>query len=179
MIEIWLPVKGYEGLYEVSDLGRVKSLEKTKGKNKMTCPEKIKNPRDNTYGYLFLTLSKNSDKKNIYVHRLVADAFIGDITGKEINHKDGDKHNNTPSNLEIVTRLQNEQHAWATGLKNMTGKNHFASKPVKQYNLLGHLLAVFESGSLAAKATGLHASHINRCCKGLLKTHGGFKWSYA
>lgn len=101
MIEEWKDVKDYEGLYQVSNLGRVKGLKKGK----------ILKQHDNGKGYMQVGLYKNNKGKPYYVHRLVAKAFIPNTENKpEVNHKDKDRANNCVDNLEWVTSKENEQH---------------------------------------------------------------------
>lgn len=107
-VERWLPVVGYEGLYEISDSGRVKSLHDTKGYK----PGRIIASRINTFGYRQIMLSKNGKTKQNSVHRLVASAFIINPLNKpQVNHIDSDKSNNNLSNLEWATRKENVIHA--------------------------------------------------------------------
>lgn len=118
-MEIWKPVVGYEGLYEVSSEGRVKSVFRTVPSKKggsRTVPEKIKSFAE-VNGYFVCPLYRNNKERRFMVHRLVAEAFIPNPEQKaEVNHIDGDKHNNRVSNLEWVTRLENVHHAIETGL---------------------------------------------------------------
>lgn len=113
--EIWKDIKGYEDLYEVSNLGRVKSLEKEiwNGKGyyiKKEYYKKITFCAPVPYGQL--NLNKNGKQKMHYIHRLVAQAFIPNPENKkEVNHKDGNKSNNLSENLEWVTRLENIEHS--------------------------------------------------------------------
>ena len=108
--EKWVDIKGYEGLYKVSNLGRIKSLKYNKN-------EKIM--KSSLCGvYLGLNLYKNKKMKTMYIHRLVALNFIPNPKNKkEVNHIDGIKTNNTVSNLEWVTPKENIQHAWNIGLR--------------------------------------------------------------
>lgn len=106
-MEKWLPVKGYEGLYEVSDMGRVRSLKRATTHGVVLIPKQTKK------GYLRVTLSKNNQKATKTVHRLVAIAFIDNPENKaEVNHKNGVRTDNRVSNLEWVTRSENELHAY-------------------------------------------------------------------
>ena len=111
--EIWKDIEGYEGLYQVSNLGRVKSLEKIRGvqfqKEKILIPQTIKG------GYLRIGLSKNGKSTKFLIHRLVAEAFIPKHF--TVNHKDGNKTNNSLDNLEWVSQKENNIHAYQTGLK--------------------------------------------------------------
>ena len=119
MEEVWKDIQGYEGLYQVSTQGRVKSLERmipySKGMRKI--PEKIMQLELNTDGYWRLKLANGTTKKNKKIHRLVAEAFLPNPEGKRcINHIDGDKSNNCVDNLEWVTHKENMEHAVENGL---------------------------------------------------------------
>ena len=105
MKEIFKDIENYEGLYKVSNLGNVKTLRKRKGNTKLLSPNDIGN------GYLRVSLYKNGNQKNIFVHRLVAKAFIANPENKpEVNHKDLNPKNNNLDNLEWVTRRENTIH---------------------------------------------------------------------
>lgn len=109
MKEIWKDVCGYEGVYQVSSMGRVKSLIGT---------EKIRQPVFHRQGYLQLSLHKDGTKKLFLIHRLVALAFIPNLHDKpDVNHKDGNKSNNSVENLEWVNCSENNKHAYSTKLK--------------------------------------------------------------
>ena len=118
--EEWKDIKNYEGLYQVSNLGKIKSvnkLVKNKGNFKKKIKERILKPSKVYNGYLRLTLSKNGIHKNYRVHRLVAEAFIPNLNNYEdINHIDGNKQNNCIDNLEWCSRKQNIIHSWKNGL---------------------------------------------------------------
>jgi hypothetical protein len=112
MKETWADVKGYEGLYQISNLGAVKSLSRVvnQGKygNTRVIPETLLRPTDNGNGYLIVGLRKDSGRKNFYIHRLVAEHFIEKVDGAMyVNHKDYDTQNNTADNLEWCTQRQN------------------------------------------------------------------------
>ena len=121
MKEIWKDIVGYEGLYQVSNLGKVKSLDRVchnprYGKQKRR--GNIMRPSPNNYGYLQVRLSKLGKSKTHKVHRLVALAFLTENRlKKEVNHKDGNKENNCFSNLEWVNRSENVKHAFDIGIK--------------------------------------------------------------
>ena len=128
-MESWLPVqvKGLEDYYEVSNMGQVRSLDRT---HKIKTFEGKILKQISLSGYLAVSLKLHSYKKLHYVHRLVAKAFvIGEKANLEVNHIDGNKNNNRASNLEWVTRSENIKHAFRTGLKfSPHGVNHFHSK---------------------------------------------------
>jgi len=129
----WRNIKGYEGLYMVSDCGEIKSLNRTvkfpKGKCAYRVKEKILK-HILCKGYHKVNLYKNSKPKIFPVHRLVVIAFIPNTENKpQVNHIDGDKDNNNLSNLEWCTSSENIKHAFDTGLKiNATGENSIISK---------------------------------------------------
>ncbi len=135
MKELWLPVKGYEGIYDVSNLGNVKSLSRSfinkRGRRK-TIPEHIRIPSINHRGYYRLQLTKSNGDKKIYsVHRIVAQHFILNPENKpEVNHKNAVKTDNYINNLEWATKSENEIHASVNGLKPY-GENH----PLAKLNL--------------------------------------------
>lgn len=121
-MEIWKDIKDYEGLYQVSNLGNIKSLKRTvkisKSKEKYKeVPECILKPCHTKKGYLYVTLANNGIVKNARVHKLVANAFIPNSNENlQINHIDGNKENNNVNNLEWVTCKENIQKAWEMGL---------------------------------------------------------------
>lgn len=129
--EKWKPVRGYEGLYEISSEGRVKSLDKMRisGRYKilMKYNERILKPGRNAQGYLKVDLSKNGKSRTFRVNRLVLTAFKG-VSDLEGNHIDGDKENNRLENLEYATRSQNQLHAYRTGLQSRKGEKHHLAK---------------------------------------------------
>lgn len=122
--EVWKDVIGYEGLYEVSSLGRVRSLDKLVNGNNSKVLRKgiILKPQEKKYGYLAVNLYKYRKMKSLTVHRLVAKAFIENLDNKpEVNHIDGNKKNNSIYNLEWVTSSENQKHAFEKGLQKTTG----------------------------------------------------------
>ena len=175
--ENWQPVKGYEGLYEVSDLGRVKSLKYGK--------ERILKTIENTRGYLLVNLCKDGHAKSVLIHRLVATAFISNPHNLEtVNHKDEVKTNNTVTNLEWMSvkdnlnyGTRNKRAGEAISKANI---NHpKKSKVVQMFNKqTGELLATFPSTREAERVTGIAQSNISSCCKGKYKSAGGYIWKY-
>ena len=151
--EIWKPIKGYEGLYEVSNFGRIKSLKRlVKSHNKwgecyIIINEKILKTSDNKLGYLFVKLFKNNKAKTYYIHRLVAEHFIPNPNNyKEVNHKDECKTNNVVTNLEWCDRKYNVNYGNRTKRVTEKLKNKKEwSKPVIQYTLDGQFVKEWES----------------------------------
>lgn len=118
--EEWRDVSGYEGLYQVSNLGRVRSLDRWRknGSGEYKQKGRILNQGDTTTGYKQIVLNKDKKRKTLKVHRLVAIAFIPNPENKpNVNHIDGNPHNNKVENLEWCTQSENVQHAYDTGLK--------------------------------------------------------------
>jgi hypothetical protein len=134
-MEIWKDIKGYEGLYQVSNLGRVRSnyrrVVNHKSGSTRLCAGKLMVAWDNGNGYLTVSLSKSGKRKNHYVHRLVASAFIENRgTGKYINHIDFNKYNNNATNLEWCTQRENVEHS-AIHMKHPKSKCKPSSTGVK------------------------------------------------
>ena len=170
MREEWRPIRNYEGLYEVSNMGRVKSLNYNK-----TGKERILNAYDKGNGYLVVGLWKSGKRKLYLVHRLVATAFCDNPHGfKEVNHLDEDKGNNCADNLEFCSRSYNCNYG--TRNKRVAEKK---SKPVLAIDKVTGLIVEFVSSREAERQTGIANQNINACCKGKRKSTGGFYWMYA
>ncbi len=141
MPELWQPIKGYEGLYEVSDQGRVRSLERKVPHKERLITVKAKVLRQSFtgpkgYEYMGVTLSRQGKVTTKRVHILVADAFLERPAdyGTEVNHKDCDKLNNVVSNLEFMTHKENQQHAAANGRMGHDGWKHKTRDPYGRFN---------------------------------------------
>lgn len=120
VMEIWKDIEGYEGLYQVSNYGKVKSLGNDKNKK-----SKMRKERTTKDGYIQIKLHKNGETKGFYIHRLVAQAFISNPNGyKEVNHIDENKRNNSSTNLEWCTRLYNVRYGTRTDRMKNTKNNH-------------------------------------------------------
>lgn len=168
--EIWRPIKGYEGLYEVSNMGRVRSLNY---RHKIGNVQIKKLTKDNN-GYLRVNLGLN--KIDRLVHRLVAEAFIPNDDPEhktQCNHINEDKLDNRACNLNWMTPKENVN--WGTGIKRSVQNRQ---KPIKQLTLDGALVAIWSS-MMEAQRNGFTAAAICKCCNGKIKTHKGFKWQYA
>lgn len=169
--EIWKPVVGYEGLYEVSNWGRVKSIKF--GKEII-----LKQSKNKKTGRLHVVLCKNGILKTYSVHRLVAEAFIDNPNNyKEVNHKDENPQNNVVSNLEWCDAKYNCNYG--TRNKRISEKmtNGKLSKSVLQYDLEGNFIKEWKSTAECGR-NGFCNHHVAACCRGERKTHKGFIWRY-
>lgn len=156
-------IKDYEN-YEIFDDGTVVNLDT----NKVLAGSIGEN------GYKYYRLSKNGNKKMFYAHRLVAEAFLeNDNNLPVVNHIDGNKHNNNLSNLRLITLSENVKEAY------YSQKINSNIKPINQYDLKNNLIATFPSSREAGRQLNLDSSSIIKCCKGKLKTTGGFIFHYA
>lgn len=183
--EVWKDIDGFNGKYQVSNQGRVRSFSRWKNGAELS-PGKCGNPGP----YLWVNLVKTGrkDTKYYYIHKLVADAFLPKIEGKtEINHIDGNTLNNSVENLEWCTHAENMKHASKTGAMSRgqdkhKGKNNPNSKPVVQYDLQGNFIKEWESVNQVMRETGIPADYIFKCCHPekykSAKSACGFIWRY-
>ena len=172
-IEIWRTAvydgEVYEGLYQVSNLGRILSLN-----YRRTGRAELMKPGDDSCGYLHVGLSKNKETKWCLVHRLVAETFLPNPDNlPEINHKDEDKTNNSVENLEWILHKDNCNH----GTRNeRVAKTQ--SKKVLQFTLDGVLIREWPSISECGR-NGFYIGNISACCNGKRKSAHSFRWEYA
>lgn len=175
--EIWKPVAGFEGLYEVSNTGRVKSLKRLHTK------ERILSQWLNHRGYARVTLWKENRQTKHSVHRLVADAFIPNPYGKpQVNHKDENKQNNAVENLEWCTQLENHNCGTINArISRSLTNNPKKSKPVCAFDDDGNLIHTFPSIYEACRQMGVTAASITSCIKGRnrMKHCCGYVWMFA
>lgn len=178
MTEEWRDIKGYEGWYQVSNTGRVRSLDRvvvSKCGVKRFYPGREIVPCDAGKTYRNVPLSKGGFHRTPRLCRLVAEAFVPNPHGyNQVNHKDEDKTNDRADNLEWCSPKYNTNYGTGIARRAKT-----ISIPVNQYSLEGRLIAKYESIKDAEAATEADNSHITRCCKGELKKTGGYKWKYA
>lgn len=176
MKEIWKDIQGYEGLYQVSNFGNIKSLNYRRTKKEREMAKRI-----NGEGYEIVGLYNGNQQLQTGVHRLVAQAFIPNPEHKEqVNHIDGNKRNNRVDNLEWCTQTENIRHAMRTGLLNITGASNGSSRKVQQLDLKGNVLKQFNTIIEAGRYLGVKCqpTGIISVCKGKKKTAYGYKWAY-
>ena len=176
-IEIWKDIPNYEGLYRASNLGRVKSLSRfRKGKNSSlaSVKEKILKPLINSNGYYKVELCKNSIKKKYYVHRLVYEAFNGQIPeGLQVNHINEIKTDNRLENLNLMTCKENINY----GSRNERVSKKL-SKVVLQFTLDNILIKEYHNTMQVERELGFAQEYICNCCNGKYKTAYGYIWRY-
>ena len=164
MDEIWRDIEGYEGLYQISNKGRVKSLKWGK--------ERILRPGIDTSGYYFVILYNDNVSKPFNLHRLVALAFIPNLYNKpEVNHKDENKLNNCVENLEWMTAKENSNYGT---------RNERISRKILQYSKDGEFIKEWQSAVEVKRVLAINNSNIIQCCRGNPNhtTAGGFVWKY-
>lgn len=175
--EEWRDIKGFEGLYQVSNMGRVKSQSRKVRAN--TCgirllPEKILRDCKSNSGYKLVVLCKEGKHFNKMVHRLVAESFLPNPQNfAEVNHKDEDKLNNSLDNLEWCDRTYNANYG--TGVSRCSKKK---CKPVSMVDVGGRVVCQFGSALEAERETGVCRKKISSVCLGKRKKAGGYLWRF-
>ena len=195
-LEIWKDIPGYEGLYQASNLGRIKGLKRkvsTGNNGYRIIKEQIKKPVLQKSGYYHIALYKNCKRQEFNVHKIILMTFNPVKKNEEtsIDHIDMNKTNNSLNNLEWVTPKENNRRMWDKKPPKTTLKKTLASskniqiaiekskKKVAQYKN-NKLICVYNSISDAARKLNIQGSHIGKCCKNKygFKTCGGYEWRY-
>ena len=176
--EIWKSVVGYEGAYEVSNLGRVRSVTRIRkaacGSTAVIRGIELAIRENTTNRYLLVRLNKDGQCRHKLVHRLVAEAFIPNPNNlPQINHKDENPHNNRWDNLEWCDQYYNNHYGTA---KERAAKTR--GYPVVQMDMDGNEIARFYSAKEAARSIGKSQAAISRACVGIYKQAYGFLWRY-
>lgn len=186
MNEIWKDIKGHEGLYQVSNEGNVRSIDRyVKGTwgNTRFAKGEIKKYHLGNNGYFMVNLFKNNCGKMYLVHRLVAEAFIPNSENKPfVGHKNTKRTDNRVENLEWCTRIENNNNPITKKKSAKTRSIVFTnrkdlSKKVYQYSKEGELIAVWPSIAEASR-NGYSRQNISLCCNKKHKTHKGYEWSF-
>ncbi len=175
-IEIWKDIPKFEGLYQASSLGRIKST-----KTNRILKQRLMR------GYCRVCLCKQNNKSHHFVHRLIAITFINNAESKPfINHKNGIRNNNNILNLQWVTNSENQKHSYkelgrihTRPLLGRTGILCKNSKKVLQYDLSGNLINSWDAIADVVRNFKFSQSSISQCCLGNKKTAYGYKWEYA
>lgn len=168
-IEFWKTIKGYNGLYMVSNLGNVKSLGNDKSRK-----ERILKPYLNNNGYCYVNLSKEGKIKNYTIHRLVATTFLPNPDNlSQVNHKNEDKTDNRVSNLEFCDNRYNSNYG--TRNERMAKARQ---KPIIQLSKDNVYVKQWESATQVERELNINDGHIGDCCKKKRNTSGGYKWMY-
>lgn len=174
----WKPISGYEGYYEVSSNGEVRSIDRTvvdkKGRRKHLVGKQMKITKSsgrNNDGYYVVNLRSYGSSKVVPIHTLVATEFIPNPCRlPTVNHMDGDKSNNRACNLEWASYKDNNIHALKIGLRKPRGT------AIVQKDMSGNVIAGFQSVCAASRATGIGRSLISHCVNSRINTAGGFIW---
>ncbi len=168
-MEIWKDIKGYEGIYQVSNTGKIKSIKRN---------IILKNIIHH-YGYLIVQLNKNGVGKDFSVHRLVAGAFIPNTDNlPQVNHKDENKLNNNVENLEWCTAGYNTNYGTRNKRVSKKMTNGKLSKPVLQYDMNGNLIKEWPSCMEVQRKTGFSQTLISEVCNGKYKQGYGYIWKF-
>lgn len=181
--EIWKDIKGFEGIYQISTNGRVRSFKETQG-------GRILSNKNSKGGYLSIVLKRKGLVISTRIHRLVAEAFIPNPDNKpQVNHKDSNRQNNYVENLEWVTATENMKHAAKNNPEFLQGINHYNKvirpKTILQFSLEGKLLREFLSAKEASRITGVCGRNILQVASSAeyrpgktRKQAGGFVWKF-
>lgn len=187
MDEAWRDIEGYEGSYQISNTGNVKSLCRCvtyKSGRRIMLRERILKPSERS-GYYYVNLNKDGSAKSVFIHRLVALHFLERPRDKDcVNHKDCNTRHNSSENLEWVTKAENNKHAWDNHRQEkLRGimKRGLRNKAVLQLDLEGNPIKRFDTIKEAGAETGASRAHISSCCKNKYgrKTCGGYRWQYS
>lgn len=179
--EIWKDIAGYEGIYQASNAGRIRSLDRvvklSDGKRQYRQGIVLKQ-RKSTKGYKVVHLSKNGISKNKFVHVLVLESFFERPNGlTQINHKDENKSNNNLNNLEYCDAIYNQNYGSCSKNKSIaTINDKKKSKPVVQLSKNGTIIKVYPSLREVERSNGFQHGHIRDACNGKLHTAYGYKW---
>ena len=187
MTEEWKWIKEYEGLYQISNLGRLKSFHRNKSEGRIMSLANI-----NGWYFTVILRDGNGEYSTKRIHQLVAEHFIGEIPkGYHVHHKDGNKQNNKVSNLEVISRKEHTKETMKQHPDYCKGMNEYNKyvrpRHIRQYDLEGHFIAEYANSKIASELTGVCARNILQVAnkkpfnsKGSVrKQAGGYVWKFA
>lgn len=180
-MEIWKDIEGYNGRFQVSNLGRIKTFN-----YKNTGVEKILKPKKHSKGYLHIQLMSGELNKTFTIHRLVAEAFIPNPENLPcVNHKDENKTNNNVDNLEWCDRKYNNNYSMKLHPERFVNKKSSdvykrrLDLRVNQFDLNGNLIKTWDNSRTIQNETGMSDWSISECCRNKRHTAYGYIWQYA
>lgn len=178
--EIWKPIPKYEGLYEVSNLGRVRSLDRIKpNSGGQIASGAIKSLVDNGRGYKVVSLYRNNIGSMKYVHRLVAEAFVANPHNfPEVNHKDENKSNNTACNLEWCTRVYNNNYGTKSKRCRETYVNHDRNRQIDMYDMNGTFIKTFLCSNDIKGDIEIDRRSLYNVCTGIAKSYNNYRFAF-
>ena len=195
MEEIWKDIEGFEGFYQVSSLGRVRSLDRIVVNSRygyQSLKGRILRQHKNGDGYFHIGLNKDNHRKKYETHRLVAQTFIPNPENKaEVDHINTKRDDNRIENLRWATRKENQNNSLTLKKRSDSmkgdkhpmygklGKTNPNSKAIYQVSMDGNIIRKWNALSEAERQTGTDESSISRCCQGKLNAAGGYRWLYA
>lgn len=180
-MEIWLPVRGYEGIAEVSNFGSVRTIDRVDGLGRKR-KGKVLALYLNRHGYVGVGLSRESKMKSYLVHRLVAAAFVAG-SGPQVNHMNGIKTDNRPENLEWCSASYNQKHAFRTGLN----KSPANTQPGSAHSRFGGFIIATEistgaeqilEGRRDMESKGFCQTCVSKCLRGKSPAHKGHTFKF-
>lgn len=182
-MEVWKDVVGYEGRYQVSNQGRVKSLDSVDSIGRAKTGKVISVKRNNR-GYVQVHLHRDGKCAMKLMHRIVAEAFIDNPNGyDQVNHINENKADNQVENLEWCTNMYNRHHG--SGIERMARNRDYklvvanVNKAIAQIDKMGNTVNIWKNISEAKRHTGVNDTSISFCCRGKQRTAGGYFWRYA
>ena len=179
-MEIWKDIKDFEGIYQVSNYGNVKSLERYVNKGCQLVNEKILKPMIDYYGYTQVALCKDGKRYRCKVHRLVCEAFLPNPENKPcVDHINCVRSDNRLENLRWCTYSENNKNPLTLEkFKRWVGVYNKFSKSILQFDLDGNLIEKWDSMMDVERELEIPNYNISRCCRGLSKVAGGYVWKY-
>lgn len=191
-MEVWKDIVGFEGVYQISNQGKVKSLARTQTDSKgrtVHYKEKLLKLLPNSHGYLRVVLKSNGEIERWFVHRLVATHFVENPHPElytVVNHRDSNFMNNCEENLEWTTVRGNMRHAYQNGRMNRTSDWLKHLRETNEKNGSAVIGTNEKTGEMICfvclndcEKAGFQPSCVCNCCKGIRQTHKGFRWRYA